>query len=201
MVGMGERVEGTTAMGNPVRFSLCELGASWFLGVSRDRRWDRGRVRGGSRVAPNCGSMTDRKGCPGPDVVGSRSVPSRQLHGWPVAHEVRAGAVLAGGATRSSRPARPAPRIRRVAARYGIQPLLLGGGEPRAPLPIRALGLSACGERGLDPGLAEIAVTGVSGWYRAGNPTLATLGVVIADGTEVVMMDVSLLVLRDWSAP
>jgi hypothetical protein len=40
----------------------------------------------------------------------------------------------------------------------------------------------------LDLGLAAIAVVGVIGWYTVGNPTLATLGVVIADSVAVLMM-------------
>jgi len=40
----------------------------------------------------------------------------------------------------------------------------------------------------LDLGLAAIAVAGLVGWYAAGDPTLATLSVVIADGVAVVMM-------------
>jgi len=40
----------------------------------------------------------------------------------------------------------------------------------------------------LDLGLAAIAIAGLVGWYAAGDPTLATLSVVIADGVAVVMM-------------
>ncbi|MGH3138881.1 MAG: hypothetical protein ACRDQE_04035 [Gaiellales bacterium] len=40
----------------------------------------------------------------------------------------------------------------------------------------------------LDLCLAAIAIAGLIGWYVAGNPTLATLGVVVADAVAVVMM-------------
>jgi hypothetical protein len=54
------------------------------------------------------------------------------------------------------------------------------------------LGLSVTrgvgGTSRLDLGLAAIAVAGLVGWYAAGDPTLATLSVVVADGVAVVMM-------------